>query len=305
VAKTRRNWGDLNARLRELDDFMPEVDVIPDRQILDTTRNKHGDAFREFLIGGKLCVLNGRVPGENNFTCIKTQGKSVVDYFITHTDSIKYAKHMYVKTVKDILADIENIPTCTTPDHSVLVIDIDLSDYNVLCQDICKTKSNVTGNNTYSKQFKVNLVPENFMVEGPVVNDVIELVKDMSSMQLTQGSIDDIYNNFVDMHVNEMKRKLPAIEPKKKAYKTRQPFWCNELSDLFKAASAAEKAYCKAKGCDKQERRVEYKTKQLAFDKALKKAKNIHYRNTELELESMVGNNGREMWRKLDEIGGT
>ena len=80
--------GDFNAIIGELDDFIVDIDVINNRQKIDLQRNKHGDAFIEFLLGGKLCVLNGRVQGENNFTCIKPQGKSVVDYLITCLDDI-------------------------------------------------------------------------------------------------------------------------------------------------------------------------------------------------------------------------
>ena len=46
---------------------------------------------------------------------------------------------MYVKTEKDIPDDIGMVPTCTEPDHSVLVLklDINLSDYNVIKKYEC------------------------------------------------------------------------------------------------------------------------------------------------------------------------
>ena len=130
-------YGDFNTRIEELEDFLVDVDIIPKRQVLDPTKNKHGEAFIDFLLASKLCVLNGRITDEDNFTCIKKQGRSVVDYFITSTDSVKYAKHMYVKTVIDVLDDIGMLPTCTEPDHSVLILDINLSDYNVIDKYEC------------------------------------------------------------------------------------------------------------------------------------------------------------------------
>ena len=102
-----------------------------------------------------MCVLNGRVQGENDFTCIKPQGKSVVDYFITCLDDIKYVKHMYVKTVKDIMVDMSITPTCSMPDHSVLITDIHLSDYIIIKKEKSKEVQCVN-KNMYSKQYKVD-----------------------------------------------------------------------------------------------------------------------------------------------------
>ena len=54
------------------------------------------------------------------------------------------------------------------------------------------------------------------MLEGPEANDVIKIITDMSLIEPTQSSVNDIpvYSNFVEMHLNEMKRKLPTIGPK-------------------------------------------------------------------------------------------
>ena len=84
--------GDFNGRLRNRDDFILDVDNIFKRKNINDVFNKHGEALLEFLIGNKLCVLKGRLPGDDNFTFIKPQGKSAVDYFITQIDSMKYSK---------------------------------------------------------------------------------------------------------------------------------------------------------------------------------------------------------------------
>ena len=72
--------------------------------------NKHGEALIDFLLSTKMCVLNGRVKGDNGFTCISTKGKSVVDYFITYIECVQYCKEMNVVYVKDILQEIKLIP---------------------------------------------------------------------------------------------------------------------------------------------------------------------------------------------------
>lgn len=79
--------GDLNSRIAQLRDY-GEEDDIPSRVVLDTSSNKHGESFIEFLKDSKCCVLNGRVTPENdNFTSVSVRGKAVVDYIVTpHVD---------------------------------------------------------------------------------------------------------------------------------------------------------------------------------------------------------------------------
>ena len=50
-------------------------------------------------------------------------------------------------------------------------------------------------------------------------------------------------------------------------------------------------------------KREAYKQKQIAFDKAFRVAKREHLRKTEIEIESMIGCSGKEMWNKLNNIG--
>ena len=69
-----------------------------------------------------MCILNGRAPGENDFTCIRPQGRSVVDYFFTSLENIQCVKRFYVKRVKELLIDMNNVPVCSLPDHSILII---------------------------------------------------------------------------------------------------------------------------------------------------------------------------------------
>ena len=87
-------------------------------------------------------MLNGRTQGENSFTFIKPQSKSVVDYFISYIDTIKQAKHMYVKSVRDVLEEMKLIPTSTVPDHSMLILDVNLSDYDMISYEYtsCNTE---------------------------------------------------------------------------------------------------------------------------------------------------------------------
>ena len=89
--------------------------------------------FIDFLLRCKMCVLNGQVEGENSFTSISQRGRSVVDYFFSHIDSLDHFKHMYINSCKDILHDISFIPHNSVQDHSVLILDVD---YQILIYNV-------------------------------------------------------------------------------------------------------------------------------------------------------------------------
>jgi exonuclease III len=72
--------GDLNSRCGDMLDFIVGVDDVPERDVVDFTTNKYGPILSEFLRDGNMCMLNGRHFVTNDFTCIRPQGSSVVDY---------------------------------------------------------------------------------------------------------------------------------------------------------------------------------------------------------------------------------
>ena len=168
-------------------------------------------------------MLNGRTQGENSFTFLKPQGESVVDYFITYIDTIKQATHMYVKSVRDVLEEMKVIPTSTVPDHSMLILDVNLSEYDMISYEY---RSCNTAVKYKDKKYNVNSIPENFMTQGPVVNhDIVNVIKDMSLKEPSQGSINEIYKEFVDIHIKEINRKLPTIKSTNNPHKKSKSLW--------------------------------------------------------------------------------
>ena len=94
--------GDFNARSSNFEDFISGVDEIPGRNVMEFTSNKYGEMLCEFLIDANCCLLNGRYYISNDFTCIRPQGMSVVDYcIIPHEDLDKYLD-FNVQTVSDL-----------------------------------------------------------------------------------------------------------------------------------------------------------------------------------------------------------
>ena len=294
--------GDFNAKVGTKKDFLPEVDEICEWSVLDSTTNKHGEALVDFLHSTRTCILNGRVQGIDDFTYVSTKGRSVVDYFKTHIDSVKYCKEMNVFCVKEILDKIKCIPTCAIPDHSILELTLDVSDFRNLTElDKDASKSNLEN---YAKKYRVDNISVEFMRSNKVREEVFKYDRQISSTQPTQQAVNELYQLFINIHTKEMDRILPKIKQGPPRSKKHGP-WNKNLEMLFKETVQAEKKYCKYKSDDDTRRkfRLDFTNKQAKFDKAYRKEKFSHMRKKEVEIESMVGKNGKYMWKSLDKIG--
>ena len=77
--------GDFNARVCNVCDTIGEIDPnMTVRQNIDSVKSGHCESFLEFMKDSRTCIINGRVtPHLDDFTCVSTRGKYVVDYFLT------------------------------------------------------------------------------------------------------------------------------------------------------------------------------------------------------------------------------
>ena len=99
--------GDYNGQIGKCDDVNLDVDKdVVKRISIDTVKNAHGDALLEFIVDGKLALLNRRVdPNNDDYTFISSRGKSVVDYFIVPQDNRRIIKSFKVDLVSDLLME--------------------------------------------------------------------------------------------------------------------------------------------------------------------------------------------------------
>ena len=120
----RIGGGDLNARTREIEDFISDIDgdLIPARINPDKCENSHADSFIPFLKDNRLVILNGRItPTFNNFTFISTRGRSVPDYFFCPLSEIYLCKEIKVLPVSQITNHFQLQPPRYLPDHSIMM----------------------------------------------------------------------------------------------------------------------------------------------------------------------------------------
>ena len=70
--------GDVNWCFGNKKDYIDNVDDLRDRHILDANTNQHGQAFIDYLLETKMCILNGRFNKDHDgFTSISSKGTAV------------------------------------------------------------------------------------------------------------------------------------------------------------------------------------------------------------------------------------
>ena len=104
-------------------DFIEGVDVVTDCNVIDFSINKYGHLFIDFLLSCNTCILNGRNYVMNDFTCLKANGHSVVDYCSVNHDDLSIFTDFTVTNVIDIINSIGHdtgLTSAVFPNHSVL-----------------------------------------------------------------------------------------------------------------------------------------------------------------------------------------
>ena len=101
--------GDFNASCSDFQDLIEGVDSVQSRHVIDFTYNRYGELLCDFLIDTNCCILNDRNMSSNNYTCIKSQGASVVDYcLVPHEDLNKFTQ-VKVHKMTDLINEFEII----------------------------------------------------------------------------------------------------------------------------------------------------------------------------------------------------
>ena len=178
--------GDFNARIGNKQDSINYVDNIGNRVNIDNSVNSYCDSFLEFLKDAKLCTVNGRVtPHLDNFTCLKHNGQSVVDYLITEHNVIDNFKVCQVISVSDIINDhnlFEFISkTSRPPDHSIVWSELDLNltiDTNLI-GNFVSSEDNCNNSNV-KRVYKFDNVDSNFMNNNTwlyAINEIINTLE--------------------------------------------------------------------------------------------------------------------------------
>ena len=290
--------GDFNSRVGKLQDGIKNIDDISVRSSRDGVVNNYGRDFIDFIKDTKLCILNGRItPEYDDFTCVSSRGRSVVDYILSPQLSLKSCKLCKVQPVKELIGEfqLQHLigERCRPPDHSVLSLifvissvpevkqqyDVSLNKMYEANDEQMQTDSNCI----LQRRYKLNNFPVDFQNNEIWFNALVEIISFLQTCNDTQQEIDIIYEKLCTTFYKEMATYLSPIKTttgckvKCKYYK---PYWDEELSVLWKNAIYNEKVFRKYKGSlrRKQDISLQYQISLRSFDKALRKKKRLYRR---------------------------
>ena len=105
--------GDINARTKDMIDFIPEIDGlnIPRRINPDTGKNAHADSFITFLKDIRAVILNGRITPEfNDYTFVTSRGCSVPDYMFCSLDNLNNCISMKTHLISNVINEYSLFP---------------------------------------------------------------------------------------------------------------------------------------------------------------------------------------------------
>lgn len=144
--------GDMNSRVGVNTDYIERVDLVKPRNVIDYIGNHHGDVFVNFLSDVNHGMLNGRFL-DNEFTCISTSGKSVIDYICGPYEEMECITDFKIVSMSTISNVIAHTPD-SSPDHSFLYCDIKFS------VDLCSNSQEIQNN--YKRKYNITSIPNDF-----------------------------------------------------------------------------------------------------------------------------------------------
>lgn len=150
--------GDLNARTGCMNDFdHNSEDMLPGcshwsiandyinplgtRVSKDKVVNSHGKKLLQLCKATGFCILNGRLPNTDNFTCYTAQGNSLIDYLLTQP------KHV------NLLSNFSILPKRIESDHCIVYFELNIKSHEV----IPVRNNNIAQGTTYFKWDKTKV----------------------------------------------------------------------------------------------------------------------------------------------------
>ena len=304
--------GDLNARIGNSVDFIPDIDKVGHRRCIDNVKNKHGEAFLDFLMESKMIILNGRVTNEHdNYTSVSSRGAAVVDYIFATQNTIDICKKCTVLLVSDVIANynLSHLLSerCKQPDHSLIVCEM-LFDRCGLSDLSTETDPhNHVPQGIKSKKYCFTPMPPNFMSSQTFISNVENVMSHLSVVLDAQSTLDDVYNDFCTIVLNDMDQHLPArkIGKHKKRVKYYKPYWNSQVSTAWKEMREAEKVFLRYRGSRivRQRYRSNFVHRRKIFDKSLRKAEREYFKSIADEIERINTNDPKAFWNHINRLG--
>ncbi|CAG2197576.1 unnamed protein product [Mytilus edulis] len=301
--------GDFNSRCGDEYDYIPGVDCINMRSVIDFTRNSYCTTFIDFLTSSNCCMLNGRVGTNNDFTCVSSKGQSVVDYCITSYENLHFFQDFKVIRASDLIIksklNMTGLDARSIPDHSLLYCELNISASLPSCHTSGKRSPEFI-------KFDVKNIPSNFCHGDDIHLRLLDTINGLETNEVSQCNIDQVYTDFCAIVSEEMNQKLHSkvIVMSDSTYcnkrkRIKKPWWNDNLSVFFNDMCCAEKLWKKGKlsrvSC--VELKSSFVSKRRVFDREVQKAKRKYWYTLQQELLLESKADQQTFWKKIGKIG--
>ena len=300
--------GDFNARCGDMPDFIDEdVDTVCDRNVVDLTRNVHGELLCEFMLSAGMCMLNGRNYVNNDFTC---QDASVVDYAIIPQEQLTLHNEFSVKRVNDLFEQAGCVglfdPVRHMPDHNVIQWNMDISQYINI--HMCNDMDNGVDATSYTRHVTSD-VPDTILQDPFIMEQLHASILRIEHDNTTQQELNMMYDQFCEIIKSDMDDKLVkktiiiSDELHDKRRRIKKDYWNAELDKLYKEFRKADREWSKSKGDQRRRLKADKCAKQKLLDRAVQRAKRAHWRKMQDEILALQNDNSKEFWKYIGRIG--
>ncbi len=174
--------------------YTPDPHFIRNRCNLDTTVNNYGRQLIDVCNGQFLCILNGRVMGDyfGNYTCLKYNGSSVVDY------------NLISKDIFSIVESFNVLPLTEFSDHRPLSLNLNTS-------NICDSPKD-------SEEFPITCAPGKYIFANGSKTKYIDALQDPLLHQKICDFNTKVYDTNVDSAVDDFNFILKEAAKKSARY---------------------------------------------------------------------------------------
>ncbi len=304
--------GDLNGPISNMNDVNAEVDDVHlKRHVIDKVKAGHGQEIIDFVRDSKLAIVNGRItPEKDNYTFVSSRGRSVVDYFITPHDCLRFCDEFRVDLMSELMLShnlyhmISNV--CRVPDHSMLTLKMHYT-FSARNDRLSYDDQSQTTSKPNSRFYCFNDKPGAFLCSDMWKRAVQNIIYQLETVHESQALLDKVYDNLCKSIFEELDSSLGVKSATKKVRKRNKcckPYWSDDLQLLWNDMLAAEKKFVKCK--DKHTQKIlrrSFKDKQLQFDRSLRKASRQYNRMVILELESACDDSPKKFWDTIKQLG--
>ncbi|XP_033731041.1 uncharacterized protein LOC117320594, partial [Pecten maximus] len=292
--------GDFNARTGDLSDYIEGVDVVTPRAHIDDGENRLGVAFIDFLVDTNMCMLNGRLGSNDNFTHVSTRGRSVVDYVVVPHEQYTQYTDFKVHIMSSVINQIPNLVADSASDHSILEW--------VMCT--CNsTSGTIEEPGLERKRHIMSTTPHDFL-QDDATRDLIQATIDKIDNDLhTSNDVNSAYADFIALVSGEMDKRIKvscSSGNRRPGGKSRaKPYWNTELQQQWDIVCKCEKEWlcCKHSNSNKRRLKEVYCSERSTFDRLNRKAKRRYQLSEQAKLHDLHKTNSGEMWREIGKLG--